>query len=197
MVLIAPRVSPVSKTCRHLWWSDGRATTVGNLAHDVGEDVFATVWESVPCMTWAVGAENAPASCRWSTPNMTVSAARSTSVRTCPTWPHREASTPSGLSPWLSAWWWKTACPIDWPRGICGVIIEGSFPSLRSKTGWRRREKKASAHLDSSYLDWALADFSGYLAVDELYDGPFCVLSAVDSPRQRRFLYEVLDHDPE
>ena len=37
---------------------------------------------------------------------------------------------------------------------------------------------------------------SGYLALDELYDGPFCVLSAVDSPRQRRLLYEVLDHAP-
>jgi hypothetical protein len=34
------------------------------------------------------------------------------------------------------------------------------------------------------------------VAADELYDGPFCVLSAVDSPRQRRLLYEVLDHDP-
>jgi Transposase len=33
--------------------------------------------------------------------------------------------------------------------------------------------------------------------VDELYDGPFCVLSAVDSPKQRRLLYEVLDHDPD
>jgi hypothetical protein len=32
--------------------------------------------------------------------------------------------------------------------------------------------------------------------VDELYDGPFCVLSAVDSPNQRRLLYEVLEHDP-
>jgi hypothetical protein len=41
-----------------------------------------------------------------------------------------------------------------------------------------------------------LADFSGYLAVDELYDGPFCVLSAVDARQQRRLLYEVLDHDP-
>jgi Transposase len=41
-----------------------------------------------------------------------------------------------------------------------------------------------------------LADFSGYLAADELYDGPFCVLSAVDACRQRRLLYEVLDHDP-
>ena len=41
-----------------------------------------------------------------------------------------------------------------------------------------------------------MADFSGYLAVDELYDGPFCVLSAVDSPNQRRLLYEVLQRDP-
>jgi hypothetical protein len=29
-----------------------------------------------------------------------------------------------------------------------------------------------------------------------LYDGPFCVLSAADARRQRRLLYEVLDHDP-
>ena len=41
-----------------------------------------------------------------------------------------------------------------------------------------------------------MSDFSGYLAIDELYDGPFCVLSAVDSRQQRRLLYEVLDHDP-
>jgi hypothetical protein len=41
-----------------------------------------------------------------------------------------------------------------------------------------------------------LTDFSGYLAVDELYDGPFCVLSAVDARQQRRLLYEVLDHNP-
>ncbi len=48
----------------------------------------------------------------------------------------------------------------------------------------------------SEHLDWALSGFSGYLAVDELYDGPFCVLSAVDSPQQRRVLCAVLDHDP-
>jgi hypothetical protein len=47
-----------------------------------------------------------------------------------------------------------------------------------------------------AYLDEALAEFSGYLAADELYDGPFCVLSAVDARQQRRLLYEVLDHDP-
>jgi len=42
-----------------------------------------------------------------------------------------------------------------------------------------------------------LADFSGYVAADELYDGPFCILSAVDNRRYRRLLYEVLDHDPD
>jgi Transposase len=42
-----------------------------------------------------------------------------------------------------------------------------------------------------------LADFSGYLVADELYDGPFCVLSAVDGPKQRRLIFEVLDHDPD
>jgi hypothetical protein len=34
------------------------------------------------------------------------------------------------------------------------------------------------------------------LAVDELYDGPFCVLSAVDSKRQRRLVCQVLEDNP-
>ena len=37
---------------------------------------------------------------------------------------------------------------------------------------------------------------SGYIAADELYDGPFCVLSIVDNRTFRRITYEVLDHDP-
>jgi hypothetical protein len=41
-----------------------------------------------------------------------------------------------------------------------------------------------------------LADFSGYIAADELYDGPFCVLSIVDNHTFKRLMYEVLDHDP-
>jgi len=45
-------------------------------------------------------------------------------------------------------------------------------------------------------LDWALADFSGYLTADELYDGPFCVLSIVDNQTYKRVFYQVLDHDP-
>ena len=36
----------------------------------------------------------------------------------------------------------------------------------------------------------------GYVAADEVYDGPFCILSAVDNRRYKRILYDVLDHDP-
>ena len=49
----------------------------------------------------------------------------------------------------------------------------------------------------TSYLDWGLADFSGYIAIDELYDGPFCVLSIVDNHTDKRLLYQVLEHAPE
>ena len=64
------------------------------------------------------------------------------------------------------------------------------------RTGWRRREKKGEARIEGDYLDWALRDFSGYIAADELYDGPFCVLSIVDNRRFKRLLYDVLDHNP-
>ncbi len=47
-----------------------------------------------------------------------------------------------------------------------------------------------------AFLDWALEDFSGYVAVDELYEGAYCVLSAVDNRRYKRVLDAVLDHDP-
>src|SRR3989449_241925 len=56
--------------------------------------------------------------------------------------------------------------------------------------------KKAQSRMDTEFLDWALADFSGYVAADELYDGPFCMLSAVDNRCDKRILYDVLDHDP-
>ena len=50
--------------------------------------------------------------------------------------------------------------------------------------------------MEGDFLDWALADCSGYVAADELYDGPFCILSVVDNRCYKRLLYEVLDHDP-
>jgi hypothetical protein len=66
----------------------------------------------------------------------------------------------------------------------------------RSRTGSRRRGKKGEARIQTDYLDKALATFSGYLAADEVYDGPFCVLAIVDNHAFHRLACRVLDHDP-
>ena len=50
--------------------------------------------------------------------------------------------------------------------------------------------------ISTDYLDEALVNFSNYLAIDEVYDGPFCVLSVVDNRRYNRLAFRVLDHDP-
>jgi hypothetical protein len=50
--------------------------------------------------------------------------------------------------------------------------------------------------ISTTYLDEALANFSGYLAIDEVYDGPFCILSIVDNRRYNRLAFRVLDHAP-
>jgi hypothetical protein len=96
-----------------------------------------------------------------------------------------------------SAWSSRMACPTGALPGTCGATTASSSPTPPSRTGSRPRGKKAQPQVEAGYLDWALAGFSGYLVVDELYDGPFCVLSAVDGPKQRRLLYAVLDHDPD
>ena len=69
-------------------------------------------------------------------------------------------------------------------------------PSPPSRTGWRPGGKKAADPIGTAYLDWALDGFSGYIAADELYDGPFCVLSIVDNRAFKRLAYQVLAHDP-
>src|SRR5256886_1459987 len=89
------------------------------------------------------------------------------------------------------------ACPTARRVGISGETTGSSCPLPRSKTGLRQGEKKAQSRMDTEFLDWALADFSGYVAADELYDGPFCMLSAVDNRCYKRILYDVLDHDPD
>ncbi len=67
------------------------------------------------------------------------------------------------------------------------------FRLPRFRTGSRPGGKKAEQHIATDYLDTALSNFSGYIAADELYDGPFCVLSIVDNHNFQRLVYEVLD----
>src|SRR3989441_1200119 len=88
------------------------------------------------------------------------------------------------------------ACPIALPVGTCGAITACLCPLPPSKIGLKLGEKKAQGQMDGAFLDWALKAFSGYVAADELYEGPYCVLSAVDNRQYKRILYQVLDHDP-
>jgi Transposase len=76
------------------------------------------------------------------------------------------------------------------------VSTASSSPTPPSRTGSRRLGKKKIETLTTTYLDEALSDFSGYLAIDEVYDGPFCILSVVDNRRYNRLVFRVLDHDP-
>jgi hypothetical protein len=66
----------------------------------------------------------------------------------------------------------------------------------RSRTGSRPGGKKAARRGPTEHLDWALSDFSGYIAADELYDGPFCILSLVDNRTYKRLTYHVLRGAP-
>jgi len=90
----------------------------------------------------------------------------------------------------------KTVCPIGLPRGIYGVTIGSLFHGQQYRTGWKQRGKKAEVAIKSEYIDEALSEFSGYIAADELYDGPFCVLFIVDNHKFNRLYYEVLNHNP-
>ena len=95
-----------------------------------------------------------------------------------------------------SAWSLRTAYRIAPPVGPSGASTVCLSLTPRSRTGSRTGGKKAARRIGSDYLKWALSDFSGYIAADELYDGPFCILSIVDNRTFKRLAYQVLDHDP-
>jgi hypothetical protein len=129
-------------------------------------------------------------------PNIAVPTATAISMLTWTTWPCPRVTTLTTWWPPRFGWWWRTLCRIAQRLGIYGATIASLSLGPRSRTGSRRRKKKAEAEITGEYLDKALADFSGYIAADELYDGPFCVLFIVDNHRFKRLYYEVLDHDP-
>jgi hypothetical protein len=93
--------------------------------------------------------------------------------------------------------WSKTAYLIAPPVGISGEIIVFSFPLPPFQIGLRRRGKKTYAKIETDeYFDWAFEDFSGYIAVDEVYDGSFCILSLVDNHTYKRLMFRVFEHSP-
>src|SRR6266849_10937550 len=68
------------------------------------------------------------------------------------------------------------ACPTAPPAGTCGAITACLCPLPPFRIGQRLGEKKAHGQMSGAFLDWALEAFSGYVAADELYEGPYCVL---------------------
>src|SRR5262245_5993487 len=103
-------------------------------------------------------------------------------------WPRLAVITRIGLLGWSCESSSKIAYPIVPPVGICGVITVCLCLLPPSKPGWRPGGKKAQGHMGGAFLEWALEAFSGYAAVDELYEGPYCVLSAVDNRQYKRVL---------
>jgi len=157
---------------------------------------IVTRFSHANCMTLATWPAIVRLNCMSLTRSTVVQSAGSTSTPTLATWPILAATILTRLLTLLCGWSSRTVYHIVRHHGICGETIGFLFHGLRSKTGSRRREKKAEQRVTAEYLDDALADFSGYIAADELYDGPFCVLSIVDNHNFRRIMYEVLDHDP-
>jgi Transposase len=147
-------------------------------------------------MTWATHAAAGPSTSWSAIPSTAAPVADGASTPPWTTSPSPSATTPTASSTPRSAWWSRTACRTARPVGICGGTIGSSSLGPRSRTGSRPPEKKSQACLEADYLDRALQNFSGYLAIDELYDGPFCVLSLVDNRTFTRLTYRVLEHDP-
>lgn len=148
------------------------------------------------CMTLETWQPTIP-STFWSAIHSTAARnARSTSMPTCATLRIPAAIIPAESSTWQCDWLWRMACPIGRHHGTYGETIGFLSPGPQFKTGLKRRGEKAEKRITAEYLDGVLTDFSGYIAADELYDGPFCVLSIVDNRTFKRLIYDVLDHNP-
>jgi hypothetical protein len=119
-----------------------------------------------------------------------------TSMQIWTTWHCPKAIIPIGWFQWLYGLLSKIVCHTVRHHGIYGGIIGFLFRGLQFRTGLKRRGKKAEVAIRTDYIDKALSEFSGYIAADELYDGPFCVLFIVDNHKFNRLYYEVLDHNP-
>ena len=108
-----------------------------------------------------------------------------------------QATIPIAWSLWRYDWLSRMACRIGRHHGTCGGIIGYLFHGQLFRTGLRQRGKKSTAAINSDeYADTVLAGFSGYIAADEIYDGPFCILFIVDNRTFRRLCYEVLEPNP-
>jgi hypothetical protein len=185
-----PKIFPSRKS------SNVAAAFVDNLVQRAGIAPIGIATQSACCTTWETWSRVAHTISISPTRFIIAHNVTSTLTRTCRTWRYRRATIPTAWCRWRFAWPLKMVCPTGLPVGTSGVTIACLSLGPRFRTGSRLGGKKAEARIETDYLDWALDDFSGYIAVDELYDGPYCVLSIVDNRTFKRITYRVLDHDP-
>src|ERR1019366_5461301 len=196
MYRMSPRASLVSKTCPSRASSGAVATGRGDPARAVGTAPAAMPWAPVPSMTLVMLGPTAPLIWLSFSPVIAASTAAVASQVTSLTWLCPTACTHAGSSSGPSVLSRKMGCLTATPVGTSGVSTASSSLMPLSRTGSRRLGEKKVQSISTTYLDKALADFSGYLAIDEVYDGPFCILSVVDNRRYNRLAFRVLDHDP-
>ena len=185
------------KTCRELYGWSAVATFRDDRAQSAAEVATVIALSNGDCTTSAIWCGNGLVIFCLRTRNIIAVSVSVTSMWTCRTWLCRRATTPTVSLRWPCVWWWRTDYHTARQVGIFGGTTASLCPSPQFRTGLRPGGKKAEQRIGGEYLDAALDDFSGYIAADELYDGPFCVLSIVDNRTFRRLTYEVLDHDPD
>ena len=108
----------------------------------------------------------------------------------------RQPLHPPGRRRSPSGWSSRTAYPIAPPNGPSGATTACSSPTPRSRTGSRPGGKRRRDGSTPSISTGPSPTSRAIIAVDELYDGPFCILSIVDNRTFKRLAYQVLDHDP-
>src|ERR1035437_1422353 len=185
-----------SRICRSPRSFAAVAVSSGVSARGAGIRPIGTRSAPARSMTWATWPPTAQGIWWSATRSIAARGAATISMPTCRTWPRPTVITPAGWYAWRCGWWSRMACRIAVRPGTCGVTTGSLSPLPRFRTGWKRGGKRAAERIAEDYLDDALADFSCYIAADELYDGPYCILSIVDNHRFQRLVYEVLDHNP-
>ena len=190
------KVLRVLRTCQNRNWYGAAAIINDDRVRCAAGVRIVYGRPSGPSTTWAILFPGIPATWSLYIPSIAALDATATSMRIWMTWLCPEAIIRIVWSQWRCGSLSKTVCPTDRPHGIYGETIGCLCLGRPFKTGSKRRGKKAEAAIRTDYIDEALYDFSGYIAADELYDGPFCVLFIVDNHKFKRICYDVLDHNP-
>jgi hypothetical protein len=193
---MSPKESPGSRIFPSRGSRIAAATTPAGAVPFVGVAPAVGEWPPRPFLIAVTPKVADRLTSRFATRRIAVRPVGASSPRTSPTWPCPRAITPSGCNRPPCDWWSRTVFLIAWPVGTSGATTASSSLGPPSRIGSRPRGKKSRAVIDTDYLERALAHFSGYLAVDELYDGPFCILSLVDNRAFICLSFRVLEHDP-